>query len=84
MVTMSDVARVAGVSATTVSHVINKTRKIEPATERAVLAAIEETGYLNDRVARSLRTGKTSTGGSSRRSRPTGVLVAFARSSSWR
>lgn len=61
MVTMSDVARVAGVSATTVSHVINKTRRIEPATERAVLAAIEETGYLNDRVARSLRTGKTST-----------------------
>ncbi|KQV26260.1 LacI family DNA-binding transcriptional regulator [Yonghaparkia sp. Root332] len=61
MVTMSDVARVAGVSATTVSHVINKTRKIEPETERAVLAAIAETGYLNDRVARSLRTGKTMT-----------------------
>jgi LacI family transcriptional regulator len=61
MVTMSDVARVAGVSATTVSHVINKTRKIEPQTERAVLDAIEETGYLNDRVARSLRTGKTMT-----------------------
>ncbi|MFN3708856.1 LacI family DNA-binding transcriptional regulator [Microcella sp.] len=61
MVTMSDVARVAGVSATTVSHVINKTRRIEPETERAVLAAIESTGYLNDRVARSLRTGKTMT-----------------------
>lgn len=61
MVTMSDVARVAGVSATTVSHVINKTRRIEPETERAVLAAIEQTGYLNDRVARSLRTGKTMT-----------------------
>ncbi|KRF32957.1 LacI family DNA-binding transcriptional regulator [Yonghaparkia sp. Soil809] len=61
MVTMSDVARVAGVSATTVSHVINKTRKIEAETERAVLAAIAETGYLNDRVARSLRTGKTMT-----------------------
>lgn len=61
MVTMSDVARVAGVSATTVSHVINKTRRIEPDTERAVLAAIESTGYLNDRVARSLRTGKTMT-----------------------
>lgn len=61
MVTMSDVARVAGVSATTVSHVVNKTRRIEPETERAVLAAIEQTGYLNDRVARSLRTGKTMT-----------------------
>ena len=59
MVTMSDVARVAGVSATTVSHVVNKSRRIDPETERAVLAAIEETGYLSDRVARSLRTGKT-------------------------
>jgi LacI family transcriptional regulator len=59
MVTMSDVARVAGVSATTVSHVVNKSRRIDPATEQAVLAAIEATGYLSDRVARSLRTGKT-------------------------
>lgn len=61
MVTMSDVARVAGVSATTVSHVVNKSRRIEPGTEQAVLAAIEETGYVSDRVARSLRTGKTKT-----------------------
>lgn len=61
MVTMSDVARVAGVSATTVSHVVNKTRRIDPETERAVLAAIDEVGYVNDRVARSLRTGKTKT-----------------------
>lgn len=59
MVTMSDVARVAGVSATTVSHVVNKSRRIGPNTERAVLAAIESTGYLSDSVARSLRTGKT-------------------------
>ena len=61
MVTMSDVAKVAGVSATTVSHVLNKSRRIDPETERAVLAAIESTGYVNDRVARSLRTGKTKT-----------------------
>jgi LacI family transcriptional regulator len=61
MVTMADVAKVAGVSATTVSHVINKSRRIRPQTERAVLAAIAETGYLNDLVARSLRTGKTMT-----------------------
>lgn len=60
-VTMSDVALVAGVSATTVSHVVNQSRRIDPETEQAVLAAIEETGYLNDRVARSLRTGKTKT-----------------------
>jgi LacI family transcriptional regulator len=61
IVTMSDVAKVAGVSATTVSHVLNKSRRIDPETERAVQAAIESTGYVNDRVARSLRTGKTKT-----------------------
>lgn len=61
MVTMSDVARVAEVSQSTVSHVINKTRKVHPDTERAVLAAIEATGYWGDGVARSLRRGTTET-----------------------
>jgi LacI family transcriptional regulator len=61
MVTMSDVARVANVSATTVSHVINKTRKVEPETERAVREAIESTGYFEDGIARSLRKGTTRT-----------------------
>jgi LacI family transcriptional regulator len=61
MITMSDVARVANVSASTVSHVINKTRKVNPETERAVRAAIEETGYSGDGIARSLRTGSTQT-----------------------
>lgn len=61
MVTMSDVARVAKVSATTVSHVINQTRKVEPETERAVREAIEATGYFEDGIARSLRTGTTQT-----------------------
>jgi LacI family transcriptional regulator len=61
MVTMNDVARAAGVSTTTVSHVVNKTRRISPETERAVAAAIEATGYVNDGIAKSLRTGKTHT-----------------------
>jgi LacI family transcriptional regulator len=56
---MSDVARVANVSASTVSHVINKTRKVNPETERAVREAIEATGFATDAVARSLRTGRT-------------------------
>lgn len=56
---MADVAKVAGVSQTTVSHVINKTRRINPDTEQAVLDAIAATGYYNDGVARSLRTGTT-------------------------
>jgi LacI family transcriptional regulator len=59
VVTMADVARVAGVSQTTVSHVLNKTRRINPETESAVRDAIETTGYSNDGVARSLRTGTT-------------------------
>ncbi len=61
MVTMSDVARVAKVSATTVSHVVNKTRKVSPETERAVRDAIEATGYATDGIARSLRTGRSLT-----------------------
>ncbi|KNY05855.1 LacI family DNA-binding transcriptional regulator [Microbacterium sp. GCS4] len=63
MVTMIDVARLAGVSQSTVSHVINKTRRIAPETEKRVLDAIEATGYVNDGVARSLRTGRTGTVG---------------------
>ena len=61
MVTMSDVARVAQVSATTVSHVINQTRKVDPETEKAVRDAIELTGYFGDGIARSLRKGTTET-----------------------
>lgn len=61
MVTMSDVARVAKVSTTTVSHVINKSRKVNPATEKAVRDAIEATGYAADGIARSLRIGSTHT-----------------------
>jgi len=56
---MAEVARVAGVSQSTVSHVINKTRRISRATEHSVREAIERTGYTNDGVARSLRTGET-------------------------
>jgi LacI family transcriptional regulator len=58
---MSDVGRVANVSATTVSHVINKTRPVRPETEKAVLDAIEVTGYFGDDIARSLRKGTTQT-----------------------
>ncbi|WP_205315632.1 LacI family DNA-binding transcriptional regulator [Nonomuraea lactucae] len=58
---MADVARIAGVSVTTVSHVINGTRKVNPETEQAVRSALEATGYTNDVIARSLRTGTTRT-----------------------
>jgi LacI family transcriptional regulator len=58
---MADVARVAGVSTSTVSHVLNATRKVSEETERAVREAIKATGYTHDRIARSLATGKTRT-----------------------
>ncbi|MGC3954362.1 MAG: LacI family DNA-binding transcriptional regulator [Propionicimonas sp.] len=55
---MADIARQAGVSATTVSHVLNHTRRVAPATEAAVLAAVAATGYVPDAVTRSMRTAR--------------------------
>ena len=52
---MADIALISGVSVTTISHVVNKTRSVSPETERAVLAAIAETGYMPDNVVRTLR-----------------------------
>ncbi|MFC7343636.1 LacI family DNA-binding transcriptional regulator [Saccharopolyspora griseoalba] len=59
MATMADVARVAGVSTATVSHVINGTRTVRQETRRAVEAAVEVTGYSPNTLARSLATGGT-------------------------
>ncbi|HEV7652249.1 MAG TPA: LacI family DNA-binding transcriptional regulator [Actinophytocola sp.] len=56
---MRDVARLAGVSITTVSHVVNSTRSVAPDTKAKVLDAIEHTGYTGDAIARSLVTGGT-------------------------
>ncbi|MDW6026165.1 LacI family DNA-binding transcriptional regulator [Mesorhizobium sp. BAC0120] len=61
MVTISDVARHAGVSATTVSHVINATRFVDPATEARVREAIESLRYRPNSIARGLRVGETKT-----------------------
>lgn len=60
---MGDVARIAGVSASTVSHVLNGTRKVDTATRRRVEAAIVETGYRRNVVARALAAGRTHTVG---------------------
>ena len=60
---MHKVAQEAGVSQSTVSHVINGTRVIAPETEAAVWRAIRSTGYVHDSIARSLRTGSTQTVG---------------------
>jgi len=57
--TIKDVAKLAGVSATTVSHVINNTRFVSEELRQKVVKAIEELGYRPNFVGRSLRHGKS-------------------------
>ena len=61
MSTMADVARRAGVSTATVSHVLNRTRRVSPRTRDAVLGAVAALGYTPNTVARSLATARTTT-----------------------
>lgn len=60
-VTISDVARLAGVSTATVSHTINNTRHVSSNTREKVYQAIRQLGYTPDASARSFRTGKKRT-----------------------
>lgn len=61
MATIRDVAKQAGVSTATVSHVLNGTRIVLPETRQAVLSAIEELNYRPSAVARGLTTNSTRT-----------------------
>jgi LacI family transcriptional regulator len=61
MVNMSEVARRAQVSVSTVSHVLNDTRFVAPETRDAVLEAVIATGYVPNTIARSLVTSRTNT-----------------------
>jgi DNA-binding LacI/PurR family transcriptional regulator len=61
MTTIADVARYAGVSVATVSHVMNRTRYVKPETAERVRAAITALRYSPNSVARSLRRGETRT-----------------------
>ncbi len=55
MATIKDVAKYAGVSTTTVSHVINKTRFVAEDTTKAVWDAVQALNYSPSAVARSLK-----------------------------
>lgn len=57
MVSIKDVARLAGVTPTTVSKVLNGKGSISVATKERVLASAKELGYSPSSVARSLVTG---------------------------
>jgi LacI family transcriptional regulator, galactose operon repressor len=63
MYTMRDVARMAGVSISSVSAVINGTKKVSTKLEGRVKRAMEALKYQPDHVARSLRTKQTRTVG---------------------
>ncbi len=55
MASIRDVAKIAGVSVSTVSHVINQTRFVSKESQTKVLAAMEELNYTPNRLASSLR-----------------------------
>ncbi|WP_318471494.1 substrate-binding domain-containing protein [Photobacterium leiognathi] len=62
MATMKDVAKLAGVSTSTVSHVINKTRFVsEEISERVNKAAKELNYYAPSALARSFKVNRTKT-----------------------
>jgi LacI family transcriptional regulator len=61
MSTISDVAQRAGVSAMTVSRVINNSGYVSATTRQRVERAIEELGYVPNALARQLRSKRTKT-----------------------
>lgn len=58
MPTISDVARLAGVSTGTVSRVLNQRAGVHPATKAKVLAVVDQLGFVPMQAAREL-TGRT-------------------------
>lgn len=61
MATINDVAEYAQVSTATVSHVMNNTRAVMPATRRAVMDAVKALNYSPSAIARGLSRSATQT-----------------------
>lgn len=61
MTTIREVAEKAGVSPTTVSHVVNSTRFVSEDVRQRVLEAMRQLNYRPNALARSLRRGETHT-----------------------
>ncbi len=60
-VSIAEVAAAAGVSVTTVSHVVSGNRPVSRATAGRVRLAMEQLGYVPNHAAKSLRSGSTRT-----------------------
>jgi ribose transport system substrate-binding protein len=62
-VTIKEIAELSGVSAATVSHIINKTRYVSPELERRVRLVMDQTGYSAKLIEKesNLAVGKEST-----------------------
>ncbi|MGD8230611.1 LacI family DNA-binding transcriptional regulator [Vibrio sp. TRT 1302] len=59
MASLHDVAKLAGVSKSTVSRVINNEYGVKKATKVKVMKAVEEVGYVVNQVAKDLKSQKT-------------------------
>ncbi len=56
---IKDIAKEAGVTISTVSHVLNESKFVTPPTAEKVRNAVEKLGYRPNKIARSLRTQST-------------------------
>lgn len=61
MATLKDIAKEAKVSLATASYVLNGTRTFSPETMQRVHEAAERLGYMPNRIARTLRSGRSET-----------------------
>ncbi|WP_249963409.1 substrate-binding domain-containing protein [Histophilus somni] len=61
MATMKDIARIAQVSTSTVSHVINNSRFVSEEIRQKVMAVVEQLNYTPSALARSLKVKETKT-----------------------
>ncbi|NPV53718.1 MAG: LacI family DNA-binding transcriptional regulator [Firmicutes bacterium] len=59
MATMKDVAKRAGVSVSTVSHVLSETKYVSPRLRESVLKAMRELNYQRNQIARSLKRNRS-------------------------
>lgn len=57
--TMKDVAELAGISITSVSHYLNNTRTVSPELQEKIISAIKQLNFHPNPIARMLRNGKS-------------------------